>query len=626
MSLTVDSFVAEKAKAVLRNASSGLGIKASLEKKDNYDRIWARDSAVSGLAILSSQLKDLYPSLQSSLSLLHCAAAENGQIPSNISLDDNGKTAVVSFGGPAGRTDASFWWIIAAVAFLKQSQDEDFKEKVKQQCHTVFTLANTWEFNGRGLMYLPMSSNWADEYVTHGYVLYDQILRHWALAVAGDLFEEPTWQQKAVAVKASIKQHYLLETPLENSLYTQAQQQALQNFDGNASFIASFSPGDRVEKYDAWSIALLMLLDIPLPQTNAKLNQALLRVFEEGKQSGIPAFWPVIAQTDPLYQVLKLNHNYNFKNVPGHFHNGGIWPVVNGFLIAGLTIAGLHEMAGLLMDALQQHLASFNAQNPFTEYWDFYERKPGGVKNLCFSASGYLIAKNAIGNPYQFGENLLPRFKTEERVLNTIRPAAESILNELNFNAKEVTVVAIAGESGSGKTTLSKAFKAILTEKGQQVLLLHQDDYFKLPPKKNHAARVRDFAHIGPQEVRIDLLEEHIKNIKKKAIKEVSIPIMNWETDTEETLKTDVSDVNVILVDGTYVLLLTEVDYKIYINTHHSYTRNNRVSRNREEVTDFIEKVLEKESAIISGQACKADVILNDQLQILHNKLTVSGN
>ncbi len=617
--------IADKAKLVLRDASSMRGIKASLEKKDNYDRVWARDSAVTGLAIMSNRLEELYPALHSSLVLLQKAAAANGQIPSNVSLNSNGEINSVSFGGPAGRTDAGFWWVIAAVSYLKQIDNEVFKAKVKQQCDAVFTLANTWEFNGRGLMYVPMSSNWADEYVTHGYVLYDQILRYWALAIAGDFFKSTGWRQKAVAVKASIKQHYLLETSLESSIYTQAQREALQGFDLSTSFIASFSPGDRVEKFDAWSIALLMLLDIPSAETNAKLNQALLQVFKESKQRGIPAFWPMITKYDLLYRSLQFNHNYHFKNEPGHFHNGGIWPVVNGFLIAGLTIADQHETAALLMDTLHAQLASFSTQNPFTEYWDFYKGNPGGVKNLCFSASGYLIAEEAMNNQQQFGKNILPQLVKEETVLNAIKPAAKKILNQVDFRGKEVTVISVAGESGCGKTTLSKAIKTVLTEKGCQVLLLHQDDYFYLPPKKNHDARVRDFSHIGPQEVRLDLLDEHISDIKKRVVKEVSIPVMNWETDTEESIKTDVGNVDVIVVDGTYVSLLKEVDFKIYINTPYTHTRNNRVNRNREEVTDFIENVLEKESSIIKSQATMASLVLDNQLQIVSSRQTTSN-
>ena len=623
MNLEIHSSLAQEAKALLRNASSKYGIKASLEDKDNYNRIWARDSAVSGLAIITSGLEDLYPGLHSSLLLLQKASAANGQIPSNISLNKSGEITAVSFGGPAGRTDASFWWIIAAVSYLKVTDNEYFKEKVSQQCDTVFTLAKSWEFNGKGLMYLPMSSNWADEYVTHGYVLYDQVLRYWALALAGDFFENESWKQEASHVKAVIKQHFLLETSLEKSLYTQAQQNALQDFDGYTSFIASFSPGDRVEKFDSWSIALLLLLDIPSEATTRKLENALLQRFTEANQKGVPAFWPVITEQDPLYQVLLLNHNYQFKNKAGHFHNGGIWPVVNGFLIAGLTVCGQQETADLLMNALQENLSFYNNASPFTEYFSLKEGLPEGVKNLCFSASGFLIAAESIQNQQKFAKNMLPKEVYENCIYKTIRPAAEQILNELDLSAEKISVIAISGESGSGKTTLSETLKSILTERNYNVLLLHQDNYFRLPPQKNHQARINNFSQVGPQEVRLSLLDEHIRKLKKRMVKEVSVPVMNWKTDMEETMLINIENIQVVLVEGTYVQSLQEPDYKIYINTHHSKTYQKRLSRNREEVTDFITKVLEKESKIIQEQGQLADLVLDDQLQITNNVLSI---
>jgi hypothetical protein len=32
-------------------------------------------------------------------------------------------------------------------------------------------------------LYVPLSGNWADEYITDGYVLYDQLLRVWAFVL-----------------------------------------------------------------------------------------------------------------------------------------------------------------------------------------------------------------------------------------------------------------------------------------------------------------------------------------------------------------------------------------------------------------------------------------------------------
>ena len=620
------SFILEQAAQLLYAASSPFGIKASVEQADNYNRVWARDSAVSSLAILSNGLEELYPAVKASLAALQGAASESGQIPSNIGLDENGVVNHISFGGPAGRTDASFWWIIAAVTLLKQQPDQAFEITVSAQCEAIFKLAKSWEFNGKGLMYVPMSSNWADEYVTHGYVLYDQLLRYWALALSGDFFKNAQWLGQSEAVKKSVKQHYLFELPLVGGNYTQAQQQELENFNLDTSFIASFSPGDRVERYDSWSIALLLLLNIPSKPNGKKLENALLRAFDYTDQNGIPAFWPLINEGDYLYKTLKLNHSYQFKNKAGHFHNGGIWPVVNGFLIAGLAAAGFGETASLLMANLCGKLTECHAKIPFTEYFDYFGGMPGGVKNLCFSASGVLLADAALQNSTKLGQTILPKEVQKAQLLQNIFPATESLIEVLDLSKTDVTVIGIAGESGCGKTTLSKALQVVLTEQGYQVLIMHQDDYFRLPPKQNHQAREQNFDHIGPQEVRLDLLDQHIKSIKNRLAKNISMPVMNWQTDREETTDVKVENVNVIIVDGTYVLQLNQPDYKIYINTNYQATRQNRVNRRREEVTDFIESVLEKESKIIKEQAQSSDITLDSELQIINNKQQVSIN
>ena len=54
--------------------------------------------------------------------------------------------------------------------------------------------------------------------------------------------------------------------------------------------------------------------------------------------------------------------------------------------------------------------------------------------------------------------------------------------------------LSIAGESGSGKSTLALALQHVLHENGQKAMVLHMDDYFKLPPASNHNKRIEDIA------------------------------------------------------------------------------------------------------------------------------------
>jgi uridine kinase len=611
------STLKQKAIEVLTMASFDYGIRASSEQRDNYGAVWARDAAVAGLAILTSEVKQLYSPLKQSIVQLSKAASEAGQIPSNILINNLGEVQSVSFGGPVGRVDASFWWIVAAVILAQKDDDLSFKDLVYKQCELIFKVADTWEFNGKGLMYVPMSSNWADEFVTSGYVLYDQVLRYWALQLAGNFFKRDDWNLKASNIKVCIKQHYLLEAELNESLFTGAQQRSLLNFDISKHFIASFTPGNRVEKFDAWSIALLLLLDIPSTASKQKINSALLEVFEQAGHTGIPAFWPIITAADPLFQQLEYNYNYSFKNKPGHFHNGGIWPVVNGFLVAGLKTAGLDETAQKLMDGLEQKLSSNLEEKPFPEYFDYYNGTPNGVANLCFSASGYLLATVANQQNAEFINKLLPHRKNEKNFLLQLKPSVKQIVNYLSINPHLITVIAIAGESGSGKTTLTQLFREELIEMGFNVLVLHQDDYFKLPPIKNHKARIEDFSVIGPQEVRLSMLDEHLSLIKNRQKSTLEVPHMNWITDVEETVTVNAEGVNVVLVDGTYTSLLNQADLKIFIDTSYEHTRQNRINRNRETITPFIERVLNKEMEIIRKHQEHVDLVLDKKFTMI---------
>ncbi len=607
----------EKAIEVLTKAASEEGITASAQQTENYNRIWARDGVVSGLAILTNELTELYEPFLNSLKKLQKAAALNGQIPSNISIDQAGTIQAVSFGGPVGRTDCNFWWMIGAISFLQKKQDGDFKAIVYEQSVKILQLANSWEFNHKGLMYLPVSGNWADEYVTGGYVLYDQILRYWALSLAGDFFAQADWTSQAGEIKLKLKQHFCFETPTTNSLFTEAQKLQVDHFDITQHFISSFSPTQLIQKYDCWSIALLLLLDIPSNFTKKKLIDVIQSTFETYGNKGIPAFWPPIEPGDELYTQLTSNYSYRFKNKPGHFHNGGIWPVTNGFLITALYCINEVETATMLQAALEKNLSNNEGEYLFSEYFTLEDGLAQGVYQLCFSASGFLLANKAKEDITQMKKVLgLTYDDQESNDQLSANLLATNIYNDIEFEKEKVVVISIAGESGCGKTTLSNTLKNLLESNGHNVLVLHQDDYFKLPPRKNHEQRLIDFNHIGTHEVELEKLDQDIYVVKNKLANSLQIPVMNWSSDTKEFKEISISTANVVLVDGTYTSLLKNVDIRIFMNANYEATRKNRIARNREAVTDFIERVLCKESDIIQQHQQMADIIIDEQFAI----------
>jgi hypothetical protein len=79
---------------------------------------------------------------------------------------------------------------------------------------------DAWEFNGKHLVYVPQSGDWADEYVQHGYVLYDQLLRLWALELAAQRYGRADWADKAAAIRAVLRRNYWNEPAADGAACT----------------------------------------------------------------------------------------------------------------------------------------------------------------------------------------------------------------------------------------------------------------------------------------------------------------------------------------------------------------------------------------------------------------------
>lgn len=603
-----EDFLLRFAQDAIAAASSEHGIFASKENNDNYKRIWARDLSVTTLALLQHRQVSLLEAAKSGLKKLAQAANTKGQIPSNISIDGNGTIISKSFGGPVGRTDCGFWWIIAAVNVLKLHPDKAFEAEVLKVATKILELAESWEFNDKHLMYVPMSSNWADEYILEGYVLFDQLLRIWALELVANHWSIDQYQQKSNAIKLSIRYHFLREDVACTSiLFTAAQQAASKEI----PFIASFTPGEFITQKDGWSMALLLLLNIPGLVKRKWIIEQIEQVFKHHHEKGVPAFWPVITTADKEFSKLQSNHAFQFKNHPHYFHNGGIWPVVNAFIINALYTRGAKDLAQHLKFSLHTQLDANLAEYPFPEYFNAKTYIAEGVKNLCFSASAVLLTtfpnntENSFLKFFPFGES---EIKTNQSIQSTTIILAQAI-NYLQPSEKPL-VLAIAGESGSGKTVTARGLQELYAAKGKKVIILHLDDYFKLPPAQNHQMRVKNFDWVGKEEVRLDLLQRHIYAIVHQQKATIDIPKMNWSTDSEESESIDIKNCDVLLIEGTYSLFLDGIHFKIFMEHSYHDTLKNRIQRNREPLSDFSQKILEKEHHIIKQQRALANMVI----------------
>jgi len=106
------------------------------------------------------------------------------------------------------------------------------------------------------------------------------------------------------------------------------------------------------------------------------------------------AMYPVVRPGDPLWHEYYRSRNLN---MPDHYHNGGIWPMIGGFQVALLVHTNHPEEAQRRL----VQLAHANRQGIQVE-WEFNEwlhgstGEPMGYPKQAWSASSFLFAFHAV--------------------------------------------------------------------------------------------------------------------------------------------------------------------------------------------------------------------------------------
>jgi len=380
----------EHALKILRSAcrEGGILAVAETEETENYTRVWARDSVMTGLAGLQWDDEVVTEGLRQSLNTLRANQSPVGFMPSNVSL---GTDAKVSYGGTAGRVDATLWYIIGVLKYYDKTKDGAFFDEHLQALEKAIDLTYAWEYNGKHLIYTPLSGNWADEFPLHGYTLYDNCLRLWGLKLYDQVLASIKYKQKKEQIESTIKTNFFIKEEQKGVYHPTLYNRQITSY---PFLLAGFNPARYYTFFDAGGNGLALSLGLYDDQQIKDFASYIESLYQEINIQLAPAFWPVITDDDPLAFDLQSNYAYSFKNKPYHFHNGGIWPIMNGWLALGLSDRGQKEICQNMIEEYSKFEINENYQ--FSEYISADFKKPGGKINLCFSASGALMMLKAI--------------------------------------------------------------------------------------------------------------------------------------------------------------------------------------------------------------------------------------
>ena len=400
----------QRALMLLHDCATPDGFVASPSKHDNYRRIWSRDGAIIALAALLSGDGELIRAARHTFETLAARQGPHGEIPTNVDI----ASERVSYGGTTGRVDADLWFIIGCGEYWLATGEDEFLERLLPAIEKVRFVLGAWEFNNRGLIYVPLTGDWADEYVHNGYVLYDQLLYLQAqrtlarmhAAVHGS--SDHALRDKISHLRHLIRANYWFDDDghvpddaYHEVLFEKGRTAAAAR-GAEAYWMPFFSPGGYGYRFDAFANVLASLFDVADDAQRGIVDEYIAREPCNDELPLLPAFHPVIEPVDEDWKHLQVMFSYNFKNRPYEYHNGGLWSMITGFYVADLARRKRKRDAQKYLHAI--HRA--NAMEMEGEDWGFAEFIHGrtlaasGTRHQGWSAAAAVIGHHALaGEP-----------------------------------------------------------------------------------------------------------------------------------------------------------------------------------------------------------------------------------
>ena len=181
-------------------------------------------------------------------------------------------------------------------------------------------------------------------------------------------------------------------------------------------------------------------------------------------------------------------------------------------------------------------------------------------------------------------------------------------------------VITVAGESGAGKTEIAHEIARFLKKNNISSVTLHQDDYFRIPPKTNPVKRRKNISIVGTSEVKLGLLNKHINLFRNIRTKEIEKPLVFFKQNCIKKEYLKCADIKVLIVEGTYTTILKNVDKNIFLSRTHKDTLKARLARKRDHIDPFDKKILAIEHNIISKHKKKADIVFSKTYKTFTSK------
>ncbi len=334
-----------------------------------YPEPYTRDLLISSLGIFASGNQDLLLSLRLVLETLARTQSPRGQIPSLVH-DPTG----------LGASDTTPLFLLVLAMFRRFTMESTFLENAGIKALQWMDYQATDEGE---LVDQQPTSDWRDEQWVLGHGLYVNSLVHGYLRLLG-------LAERAEALRIAVNRE-------DGSGFATP---------GHPAYAIWFYKVLRDQRCDVLGNSLSVLTGLADPVRSRGIVAWIESCCAAMRSSGDlvvnlpPCLFPFIQPSDPDWHA-----RYETYNLPGHYHNGGVWPFVCGFYVAALVAAGQQRLAEEKLLALTDIVMRSRMvpttpprSHGFNEWFRARDGKPAGEDWQTWSASMYLFAADSAEN------------------------------------------------------------------------------------------------------------------------------------------------------------------------------------------------------------------------------------
>lgn len=338
-----------------------------------YPEPYTRDLMISALGIAVSGNQKLLDSIRKVLETLAKNQTNRGHIPSLVHDKDD-----------RGASDTTPLFLLATGIFRKVTGEIDFLAEAVEKSLVWMSYQSP---SDRFLVAQQPTSDWRDEQWVTGYGLFVNTLAYSALKILGK-------NESAENMRHAMSRF----TVTGGTMHKHVHEGLVVKYKPYYAFWSYkiFSS----ERFDLLGNSLAILSGIASP---SRADEMISWIEEEcngmrqrGELTGDlpPNFFPFVKPEDPDW-----HERYSAYNLPGDYHNGGIWPFITGFYVAALVAAKRYKLAEEKLVALTQCIKLTRSENlgfGFNEWIKAQDGEPKGNDWQTWSASMYLYAAKCV--------------------------------------------------------------------------------------------------------------------------------------------------------------------------------------------------------------------------------------